>query len=54
MRNIGTLVMLKLRLLSRRPFLLAVCLIVPAPSSPLALATLNQKDQSNLRGAYVE
>lgn len=54
MRNIGTLVMLKLRLLSRRPFLLAVCLIVPVLLSLLAGATVKKNDLSNIRGAYVD
>lgn len=54
MRNIATLVLLKLRLLSRRPLLLAFCLIIPVLLSLLAGATTERNDLSNIQGAYVD
>ncbi|HZK28688.1 MAG TPA: hypothetical protein VFD19_00550 [Clostridia bacterium] len=54
MKNIITLVGLKLRLLSRRPLMLAFCLIFPVLLSLLAGATVERNDLSNIRGAYVD
>lgn len=54
MRNIAALVGLKLRLLSRRPVMLAFCLIIPVLLSLLAGATIKRNDLSNIRGAYVD
>ncbi len=54
MSNVLSLTFLKLKLLARRPIVLALCVVIPVLLSLLAGATVNRNDLSNLQAAYVD
>ncbi|HPX92650.1 MAG TPA: hypothetical protein PK646_02885 [Bacillota bacterium] len=54
MRNLVLMTGLKLKLLLRRPLMLAICLILPVLLSLLAGTTLVRNDLTELRAAYVD
>ncbi|MDD4541419.1 MAG: hypothetical protein PHR78_04565 [Eubacteriales bacterium] len=54
MRNLIIIIGLKLRLLLRRPVILAFCVIIPILLSLLAGATVSRNELTHIRGAYVD
>ena len=54
MRNLLLLVLIKLRLLVRRPLMLALCILIPILLSLLAGASVVGSDLTQIRGAYVD
>ncbi|MFA5586075.1 MAG: hypothetical protein WDA02_05955 [Saccharofermentanales bacterium] len=54
MRNLLLLVLIKLRLLVRRPLMLVLCILIPILLSLLAGASVVGSDLTQIRGAYVD
>ena len=54
MRNLLLLILIKLRLLVRRPLMLVLCILIPILLSLLAGASVVGSDLTQIRGAYVD